>query len=49
MTGKEHDDVTLANDAVMEIYVVRSEVNDGVIEFQNSVIDLSGASSEKGE
>ena len=47
MTGKEHDDVTLANDAVMEIYVVRSEVNDGVIEFQNSVIDLSGAPSEK--
>ena len=47
VTGKEHDDVTLANDAVMEIYVVRSEVNDGVIEFQNSVIDLSGASSEK--
>ena len=31
----------------MEIYVVRSEVNDGVIGFQNSVIDLSGASSEK--
>lgn len=47
MTGKEHEDATLANDAVMEIYVLRSEVNDGVIEFQNSVIDLSGASSEK--
>ena len=46
-TGKEHDDVTLANDAVMEIYVVRSEVNDGAIESQNCVIDLSGASSEK--